>query len=68
MRLERGNDDFAYEIVTTQVSMQEVITDVRTPFQFMSLWNTLHFISLFNNRLPGGINSREFNQIIQHYL
>ena len=66
MRLERGNDDFAYEIVTTQVSMQEVITDVRTPFQFMSLWNTLHFISLFNNRLLGGISSREFNQIIQH--
>lgn len=66
MRLERGNDDFAYEIVTTQVSMQEVITDVRTPFQFMSLWNTLHFISLFSNRLPGGISSREFNQIIQH--
>lgn len=49
MRLERGNDDFAYEIVTTQVSMQEVITDVRPPFQFMSLWNPLHFISLFNN-------------------
>ena len=28
LRLERENDGLAYEIVTTQVTMQEVITDV----------------------------------------
>ena len=32
MRLERENDSLAYEIVTTQVTMQEIITDVSDVF------------------------------------
>ena len=63
MRLERGNDDFAFEIVTTQVSMQEVITDVRTSFQLMSLWNTWNFISVFSNRIPDGFSSKGSDQV-----
>lgn len=48
LRLERENDSLAYEIVTTQVSMQEVITDVRSYFNW---FNAYHSSKVFSHVL-----------------
>ena len=46
LRLERENDSLAYEVVTTQVSMQEIITDVNMPFYEMCPWSFLEICYL----------------------